>query len=125
MKFLKRFFSSWPNLLTFAIAVGLFLVSPLFIRWYDPTAGVFDAGFLQAIVLAAVFTFSEAFFGWALWQLIFASLDRATQNSKSNWGWLDEATTKLTNAQFVFLVQGSFVFCVLLFAFNLWLALSK
>ena len=125
MKFLKRFFSSCANLLTFAIAVLLFLVSPVLIRWYDPTAGVFDAGFLQAIVLAAVFTFSEGFFGWVLWQLIFASLDRKTQNNESNWGWLDEATAKLTNAQFVFLVQGSFVFCVVLFAFNLWLALTK
>jgi len=125
MKFLKRFFSSWANLLTFAIAVLLFLVSPVVIRWYDPTAGVFDAGFLQAIVLAAVFTFSEGFFGWVLWQLIFASLDRATQGKGSNWGWLDEATTKLTNPQFVFLVQGTFAFCVCLFAFNLWLALTK
>ena len=125
MKFLKRFFSSWPNLLTFGLAVLLFLVSPVVIRWYDPTAGVFDAGFLQAIVLAAVFTFSEAFFGWVLWQLIFASLDRATQSKDSNWGWLDRATAGLTNSQFVFLVQGSFVFCVCLFAFNLWLALSK
>lgn len=123
MKFAKRFFSSWANLLTLVIATIIFLASPVLIRWYDPTAGVFDAGYLQAIFLAAVFTFSEGFVGWVLWQLIFASLDRKTQTKESNWGWLDEATTKLTNAQFVFLVQGTFIFCVCLFAFNLWLSL--
>ena len=125
MKFLKRFFSSWPNLLSFVFALGLFLVSPVIIRWYDPTAGIFDAGFLQAVALAAFFTFAEGFGGWILWQQLFASLDKATQSDKSNWGYLDQATTSLTPAQFVFLVQGSFVFCVCLFAFNLWLALTK
>lgn len=125
MKFLKRFFSSWANLLTFAIAVLLFLVSPVLIRWYDPTAGIFDVGFLQAIILAAVFTFSEGFFGWVLWQLIFASLDRATQDKDSNWGNLDKWTELMPCSHKVFLVQWSFIFCVCLFAFNLWLALTK
>lgn len=125
MHFLRRFFSSWHNLLTLVLAVALFLVSPIFIRWYDPTAGIFDAGFLQAIVLAAVYTFSEAFFGWVLWQLIFASLDRMTQDDSSNWGHLDQWTQHLMSDQKVFLVQGTFVFCVCLYAFNLWLALSK
>ena len=125
MKLLKRFFSSWLNLLTMGIAIGLFLLSPILIHWYDPTAGVFDAGFLQAIVLAAVFTFSEGFFGWILWQLIFASLDRATQDKDGNWGALDKWTIRMTPAQLVFLVQGTFIFCIFLFGFNLWLALSK
>ncbi|TSA40724.1 MAG: hypothetical protein D4R57_01530 [Verrucomicrobiales bacterium] len=125
MKNLQRFLSSWANLLTLAIAIGLFLISPLVLRWYDPTAGVFDSGFLQAIVLAAVFTFSEGFFGWVLWQLIFASLDRITMDTKSNWGNLDKWTKECTSFQKVMLVQGTFIFCLCLFSFNLWLALSK
>ena len=125
MKNLSRILSSWKNLLTLIIAVALFLVSPIVLRWYDPTCGTFDVGFLQAIILAAVLTFAEGFVGWVLWQLIFDSLDRATQNDKSNWGTLDSATRGLTPAQFVFLVQGTFVFCITLFAFNLWLSLSK
>jgi hypothetical protein len=125
MKFLTRFFSSWQNLLTLVIALTLFLLSPSLIRWYDPTAGVFDAGFLQAILLAAVFTFSQGFFGWVLWQLIFASLDRLTQNENSNWGNLEKWTKEMNSTSKVFLVQGTFFLCVGLFAFNLWLALSK
>lgn len=121
MKFLKRFLSSWANLVAFAVAIAVFLVSPVIIRWYDPTAGMFDSGVLQTVSLAAFFTFSEATGGWILWQLIFASLDRATQDEKSNWGSLDRATQSLPSLQFVLIVQGTFVFCIALFAFNIWL----
>lgn len=123
MNTLRRILSSWRNLALLSVALILFLVSPVIIRWYDPTAGAFDAGFLQAIVLAGVYTFAQGFFGWVFWQIAFASLDKLTASKAREWGNLEEWTRVLSPAQKVFLVQGTFIFSVILYSVNLWLLL--
>ena len=124
MNFLRRFFSSWPNIVAAIVAILVFLLSPIFVRWYDPTAGVFDAGYLQAVLLASVYSFSAGSVGWAMWQLFFPTLDKDTATKDSEWGSLRDWFWKMTDAQRWFAVQGTFVFCIVVYLLCLILALK-
>jgi hypothetical protein len=66
----------WGNeLVGILIAITLFLLSPQLLRWFDPTAGAFDAGVLQVIVFAIVATLTFSFLSWIglkiNWQEVF------------------------------------------------------
>ena len=114
MKLLRRFFSSWHVLVAGLIALILYLGSPFLIRFYDPTAGSFDGGYLVWIALGVSLAYVVGFAGWVLWQLLFSSLDRATASQRSEWGNLDDWFNGLSPAQKWAAVQGTFIFCILL-----------
>jgi hypothetical protein len=50
IKFLKQ----WPELLGLPIALAIFFVSPILLRWFDPTTASFDPSILQALAYAIV-----------------------------------------------------------------------
>ena len=115
MNSLRRFLSSWRNLLTAVIALLVYLLLPVAIRWYDPTAGMFDAGYLQWVGLATFVTFWAGFVGWVLWQLLFATLDKATAGTLGEWINLERWFSEMSSAQKWWACQGTFAFCVALF----------
>ncbi len=82
---LRRLVSCWQGLAAGAVALGIYLWLPVAIRRIDPTAGVFDAGFLQWIGLATVIYFAGIFVGWAGWQIAWRSVDRAADAALSEW----------------------------------------
>ena len=115
----RRIFSSWHGLLAGLIALGFYLVLPLLVRRLDPTAGVFDAGYLVWVGLATFLAFWSVFIGWVLWQLAFKSLDKATSDRASEWGKLMDWFEYLPPAQRWYAVQVTFVLCVALFLYCL------
>jgi hypothetical protein len=115
MKTLRRIFSSWHGLLAGLIALVIYLALPPIVRAYDPTAGVFDAGYLVWVGLATFLAFWSVFVGWVIWQLAFASLDRATSDHRSEWGRLQEWLEYIPPAHRWYIVQVTFVLCVVLF----------
>jgi hypothetical protein len=50
---------NWKNYINELIGIPLvfllFWFSPIVLRWLDPTAGVYDAGVLQSLIVAAIF----------------------------------------------------------------------
>jgi hypothetical protein len=82
---IRRFLSCWQGLLAGIISLGAYLALPPLLRAYDPTAGVFDAGYLQWIGLSTVLTFWAVFVGWLSWQIAFSSVDRAADQRLSEW----------------------------------------
>jgi hypothetical protein len=115
MKPLRRILSSWKGLAAGLVALTIYLLLPPVIRLYDPTAGVFDAGYLQWVGLATFLAFWAGFVGWVLFQLLFASLDAASANTKDEWGNLKTWFNDLSDGQRWCAVQGAYVLCVLLF----------
>jgi hypothetical protein len=85
VKALRRILSSWQGLIAGLVAVSLYLALPVFIRVYDPTAGIFDAGYLQWIGLATVLSCWSVFVAWVTWQIAFRSVDRAADERLSQW----------------------------------------
>ena len=81
----RRLISSWQGLAAGAVALGIYLWLPVFIRRIDPAAGLFDAGFLQWIGLATVIYFAGIFVAWLGWQVAWRSLDRAADASIDEW----------------------------------------
>ena len=65
--------------------------------------------------LATFLAFWAGFVGWVLWQVIFASLDKATSNRSDEWGALHEWLEYLSPRERWWAVQGTFAFCVLVF----------
>jgi hypothetical protein len=114
MKLLRRFFSSWHILVAGLIAIALYLGSPILIRLYDPTAGAFDGGYLVWVALGIALAYIVGFAAWVLWQLLFASLDRATASQRSEWGNLDDWFDALSPSQKWCAVQVTFIFCIIL-----------
>jgi len=115
MKTLRRILSSWKGLAAGLVALTIYLLLPPVIRLYDPTAGVFDAGYLQWVGLATFLAFWAGFVGWVLFQLLFASLDAASANTKDEWGNLKTWFEHIAPHKRWYLVQSAFVLCVLLF----------
>lgn len=114
MNFLRRLFSSWHIFLAGIVFLVLYLFSPVLIRIYDPSAGCFDGGYLEWIVLGIALAFIVGFSAWWLWQLLFSSLDRLTANASGEWGNLEDWFDKMTPAQKWWAVQSTFLFCILL-----------
>ncbi len=113
MNNLKRFLSSWQGLFASVVAVFIYFGSARAIRWVDPTAGVFDAGFLHWISLAMVVYFVAIFCAWTGWQIAFRSMDK----------WADlhlwAAFRDLSDMQKFWAVQGTFSFMLVLFVWVL------
>lgn len=82
---MKRFFSSWQGLFAGLVALCVYLALPPVIRLYDPTAGVFDAGYLQWVGLATVLTFWTIFIGWIGFQIAFRSIDQEADRAIAIW----------------------------------------
>ena len=82
---IRRFLSCWQGLIAGLISLGAYLALPPLLRAYDPTSGVFDAGYLQWIGLSTVLTFWAVFVGWLSWQIAFRSVDRAADQRLSEW----------------------------------------
>lgn len=121
MKTLRRLFSSWHGFLAGLLALCVYLVLPPLVRSYDPTAGVFDAGYLVWVGLATFLALWSGFVGWVLFQLFFASLDKASASDEDEWGNLRTWFDQLPPPQKWLAVQGAFVFCVFVFLFCLYL----
>lgn len=121
MKTLRRLFSSWHGLLAGLVALTVYLFLPEVIRAYDPTAGVFDSGYLIWVGLASFVALWSGFIGWVLFQLFFASLDKAAASESDEWGNLRSWFDQLSPGQKWLAVQGAFAFCVVVFLVCLYL----
>lgn len=82
---MKRLLSSWQGLLAGILAVILYVISPGLIRWQYPTAGTYDGGELQWILLATVVYLWGIFVSWIGWQIAFRSLDYAADKQLNIW----------------------------------------
>lgn len=63
----------WPRLMAagqLVVLWGLFLWGGPLIRWFDPTAGVIDAGTLSAVMLSMLIVDSCALSAWGIVRLI-------------------------------------------------------
>lgn len=68
---LVKFVRKWHELISIPIAVVLWIFSPIFLRWIDPTAATFDAGVLQKILFAVIALFVCNGVVWLLIKLTF------------------------------------------------------
>jgi hypothetical protein len=101
------------------VALGLYLELPAYIRRIDPTAGVFDAGFLQWIGLATVLFFAGIFVVWVGWQIAFRSVDRAADEALDDW------FTDFQPRHRWLLTQGTFALMLLFYLLCLWVVPLK
>lgn len=83
--FVSRLFSRWQGLSAGLISIFIYLVSPYLIRTVDPTAGAFDGGMLQWILLAAALYFSSVFCVCAAWQSAYYALDKIYDVKINEW----------------------------------------
>jgi hypothetical protein len=81
----KRFFSSWQGFTALVVAVIIYLYSPSIIRAYDPTAGLFDGGYLQWLLLSITAYFVAVWATWTGWQLAFPCTDKESDRHLSEW----------------------------------------
>lgn len=121
MKFFRRFFSSWPILLSASISLGIYLLLPKLVRMYDPTTGVYDGGYLLWIGLGNAVAFGVAATGWVIWQLAFGSIDKATSSKTDEFGNLSDWFHMMTPFQKWMATQITFSFCILYVLACLWL----
>ena len=106
MNKIRRFLSCWQGLLAGVIAIALNLALPVALRAYDPTAGVFDAGYLQWLGLATVLSCWSVFVGWVTWQIAFRCIDRSADQKLCVWfeGLSDREKWYATQATFIFML---------------------
>ena len=105
MNSFKRFFSSWQGWFAFVIALLVYVASPLLIRVIDPTAGFYDGGHLQRLLLAVVVYSCAIGVVWAGWQIAFPSTDKAADDGLSAWFAEMSPTAKWWAVQITFLAM--------------------
>lgn len=98
---LKKILSSWQGFAAGLAALGIYVLTPTFLRYLDPTAGAFDAGILQVISLAMLIFYLGIFTTWTGWQLAFKSLDKEVDERLEQWfdslpNWVKYLTVQLT-----------------------------
>jgi len=113
MNKLKRILSSWQGWLAFVVALAAFLVSPTLIRAVDPTAGVFDGGIVQFLVLGVVAAALGVGVIWALWQIAFPTTDKAADEGLARWFSEMSSTSKWWAVQGTFLAMLAYWVAIL------------
>jgi hypothetical protein len=66
-----RFVRKWHEVVSIPIAFALWYLSPIFLRWLDPTAAVFDSGILQKMLFGVIALFIGNGTVWLLIKLTF------------------------------------------------------
>lgn len=111
---MKRFLNSWQGWTAGAVFILIFLASPPLIREIDPTAGVFDAGYLHWLLLSA----GAAAFGiavvWTLWQISFPSTDKEADKRLAEWFLAMSPAQKWWAVQSTFLALLAYWLVILL-----------
>ncbi len=69
----KDFFKKYHVLLTVPITIALFVVSVPVLRWYDPTASIFDAGTFQILIVTPLIFFVILSVAWLAYKIIFGT----------------------------------------------------
>ena len=68
---MKTFFKKYHELLTIPVAIILFILSVPVLRWFDPTAAVFDAGVFQIMILSTIQLVIYLAIAWFMLKIVF------------------------------------------------------
>jgi hypothetical protein len=75
-----KFLRNHNEELTILIAVAVFFFSPYVLRFFDPTAGVYDAGVLQLICVAIIAFSIFQSFNWLVMRIVWPSVRSYFEN---------------------------------------------
>jgi len=84
---MKRFLSNWQGLLALVISIFCFWLSGDGLRLLDPTAGVFDLGYLQRPLVAIAWYALLEFGVWLFFQINMPTPDRWIDNGGFREFW--------------------------------------
>jgi hypothetical protein len=84
---MKRFLSNWQGLTALLAAAGCFILSRDLIHELDPSAGVFDLGYLQRPLVAAAYFFFGTFCAWAALQIDLPTVDKWVDRKHFEKAW--------------------------------------
>jgi hypothetical protein len=107
IKILIRFLKTWHELWMLPLALTLYFLAVPLVQLIDPTAGVFDMGYLLALIMTAVYFLWFHGLTWLLFKLSWPELYGNITK------WVKEFTTEGTLWQKVLL--SVFVWCFYLF----------
>lgn len=104
---IRVFFKKHHALLTIPAAILLFILSIPVLRWFDPTAAVFDAGKFQFIIFPMIMLFSFSAITWIYFNIVFGTFSNYLKTKmKSDFN-------AITSWERIRLVYTSFLFIVL------------
>lgn len=86
----QKILKQWNEFISLPLAIILYFMSPALYRYYDGTAGAFDAGYLHKITLAIVFLLVASGISWLLYRLNFPDLYRYFDNSMEHEALRDQ-----------------------------------
>ncbi len=86
---MRRALSGWQGFAALIVSIALFWLSGDGIRWIEPTAGVFDLGYIQRPLVAASYFFFATFCAWAAFQIEFPTIDRWLDYGGFRDAWRD------------------------------------
>lgn len=112
---LPKWFSTWKlDIFIFPVGVMLVILAAKVIRWYDPTAGIFDMGILQTIPVSFIKMTSY----WTLtWALIYFFLKSTVWVYFDDPNWFEADFRMLNQFQRVMICLGILFGLLLLFAY--------
>ena len=79
MKTILKFFKSYPELISIPLALLAWVFSASFLRLFDSTSGVFDAGIFQIPIFAIIQFFLYISMAWLTMKLLYGTLRQYLQ----------------------------------------------
>lgn len=77
---IKGFLKRHPELYTIPFALALWIISPVILRIFDPTAATFDAGIFQIIIFSIISLFVFIAVVWWLMKKVFGTTYKYIRN---------------------------------------------
>lgn len=77
---MKNFFKKYHELLTIPAVILLFILSIPVLRWFDPTAAVFDAGVFQIMIMSMIQLVIYLAVGWIVLKIVFGHHRKYLEN---------------------------------------------
>jgi len=114
MKTILKIVSNWQGFAALLAAAAIFYFSPTMLRWLDPTAGVFDVGYLQRPLVAASYFFFATFCAFVALQIDFPTLDKWLDAGGFGKAWTEAAPTYRLTFTFaaLTLLMASYLVCL-------------
>lgn len=112
---IKRFFSNWQGFTALIVSGLIFWLSPGLLRWLDPTAGVFDIGYLQRPIVAACYLLFGTFIAFTAIWIDFPTVDTWIDRKlfRESWSVLKERDQILFAGILFLSLLGAYLVCLI------------
>lgn len=105
---------SFHEYFTIPVAIGIWIVSPYFLQWIDPTAATYDSGVFQVIIFTIIQFLIYNAVAWVVFKLTFPKMYKMLDDEIENKVLNNGSITMFEKIKIVLWVFSLYLICIVL-----------